>query len=218
MSKNFSLRIENFCRMFFGFIFDPIIFLSMLGPLFIGSGLQFMGASLAEHSQASSSGIAHISGLFGQKGLQGLVDYVIQYYTLTAAGILWVARCFRCNLLADYFSLIRRDGKDTGNHGFHHALTGRLWVSGLFFFGLVFAIGALILSHKFSSPWLLEAYINHSLRPVETTGQAIMKFLPPFDSPITWCRGLLAIHLAYLIKPFESPKVEVVAMPVTKTE
>lgn len=194
------------CNSVVAFIFDPIIFLSMLGPLFISSGLEFMSGSLSLNGdEFKEDEVQKLKVLFNHAYFSAFRDYIIQYYTLTAATILWIARLFHVGLLHDYFSLIPKQGQTHVRSTAHPDRQGRLGVSFLFGLGLVGAMGWLVIGHGLASPKLLLVYAEHSLRPNDSILAGIIKFLPPFDSPITWLRGLLAIHVTYFINPFDLP-------------
>ncbi len=196
--------MNNVSNRILGLIFDPIVFLSMLGPLFLSVSFEFMDGSLALNLPKYHEEGSKLKSLLDHEYKNGLVSYIIAYYTLIASAILWVARCYRANLISDYMTQIGVACRKIVTPTFLNRDSARLRYSGTVFVLLFIALCLLSFTQYIGSPDIQLVYVRHANAPEDTWWQSVVKFLPPFNSVITWCRGLIAVHVVYLIRPFEA--------------
>ena len=154
-----------------GAILDPVVFISLIGPLLISGVLGLItGQVLMQPTQQPDS---PLRALLINQSSPGFADYVIQYYTAVMALVFGFVR--------HIFPVISKKNEDTSGVENNHtglALYQIYSVAVLVFSGLV-------LSKLAVNFHTLELYTKH-------TTQFGFAGLPPMKSWLTWVRFAIA--------------------------
>lgn len=179
--------VQSFCGSLLKALFHPVVLISLFGPLLLSVNLLSLRDALGFHYGATgvSGDFAELKEVLSNTWAYALIDFNVQLYTLMLAWIIFYVEVFGIGLKVMRRHTVTRVAKVINESTISLLLAVGIVL--LFFSGvLVFFSGTL------SGPGTVSHYLPNGLHI--SGGIRI----PPFDSHITWFRGLILFFGVFL--------------------
>ena len=179
-------RLARYLSAFVVCLLNPILFLTFFGPGLISVAMRLIQSD--GFNSVSPRPMGALSTLFDNKAMPGLVDYTTQFYTAMLVSVFWLRFCIEQGLL-DHVTSIVRSHSSNANPESEEGRPCDVWRIFVTLCGLAIFLYLIygFFCGGLATPKIMTIYIVHTPRLGVT-------HLPPFGSPITWIRIIVAVH------------------------